>query len=585
MAGPSIWEDVMRWQSAVCVVALLAAACGGGDDSDAQSATSDVSLGTTALTYSWTAEDGSVIDREYLLYVPDDYATEESWPLVLWLHGGPGPETVEDIATMGLPAVVDLVPYRFVMVAPLATRADMTAPTEVGAAWGAWSGYLVDLIDHVDADLAIDRDRIYFAGFSLGGTGVWQLALAEPDLPAALLPMAGRWESGLVPPNPCDIAGIPTRVIHGSDDPIVALADAERIVAALGECGGEVVFDILDGYGHAGVWSAFLDLQVADWLLAQGTDGAWPALPADGASLDNFVEIRVTLSPPEGTFEVTAGADALGCERGTLIDEAFQSTGFSSSYHCESGEHSGSGFSMHLVPDTNEWSITTGTGGFEGVEASGFHELIHLDPSEVRTLLVGEIGRAIDVPSAEGTATGGTDIDELDLALADRVFEAWNSLDSEVFISSLGAGATYDTASTDLEATRNEIGFWMGLGGLIEVDSCQKTAPDLIDCSVSVPDDLSGPEGIGFLSRVELAVDNGQAVSFQWWPTDPGKVVFVLEMARWVEQAHPEVWEATFSAPGCGMAIDCWDGRWVSSPEGAQTLLELRDEYLAERTG
>jgi poly(3-hydroxybutyrate) depolymerase len=562
----------------------LVSACGGGDDGGTGGAASDVPSGTNALTYSWTAEDGSVVDREYLLYVPADYAAEESWPLVLWLHGGPGPETIEDTATDGLPAVVELLPYRFVMVAPLATVADMTAPAE--AAWGGWADYLVDLIDHVDEDLVIDRDRIYFAGGSLGGIGVWQLALAEPDLPAALLPMAGRWESDLMPPNLCDIAGIPTRVVHGSDDPIVSLADAERIVAALGECGGEVVFDILDGHGHAIVWSAFLDRHVADWLLAQGTDGAWPALPATGTSLDNLVEIRTTVSPPEGTFEVTAGADALGCERGTLIDDAFQWTGFSSSYHCESGEHSGSGFSMYLVPDTNEWSITTGTGGFEGVEASGFIEPIHFDQS-TRTLLVGEIGRTIDLPSAGETAAGGSELDELDSALADSVFEAWNSLDPEVFLAILTPDATYDAAPAHTEAAYDEVGFWMGLGGLIEADySCEKTAPDLIDCSVSVPDDLSGPVGIGFLSRVELAVDNGQVTSFQWWPTDPGKVVFVLEMVRWVEQAHPEVWESTFSAPGCGMeAINCWDGSWTASPEAAQALLELRDEYVASRDG
>jgi pimeloyl-ACP methyl ester carboxylesterase len=564
----------------------VAAACGGGDDGSTEGTASDVPLGTNALTYSWTADDGSVVDREYLLYVPEDYASEESWPLVLWLHGGPGPETLADIANAGLPAMVELLPYRFVMVAPLATAADM-APA-AGAAWGGWADYLVDLIDHVDEDFALDRDRIYFAGHSLGGVGVWQLAIAEPDLPAALLPMSGRWESGVMPPNLCDIAGIPTRVVHGSDDPIVTLAGAETIVAALGECGGEVTLDALDGYGHAIVWSAFLDLEVGDWLLAQGIEGTWPALPATGTSLDDFVEIRTMLSPPEGTFEVTAGADALGCERGTLVDDAFDWEGFSSSWHCEAGEGSGSSFSMYLAPVTNEWSITSGTGDLEGVEASGFIEPTHFDQNgPTRTLLVGEIGRIIDLPSAGATAPGGSELDESEQALADSVFEAWNSLDPEVFFAILTPDATYDLAPANTEAAYDEVGFWMGLGGLIEADySCEKTAPDLIDCLVSVPDDLSGPVGVPFLSQVELVIDSGQVTSFTWWPTDPGKVVFVFEMLRWVERVHPEVWESTFSSPGCGMeAINCWDGRWTASPEAAQALLELRDQYVASRDG
>jgi pimeloyl-ACP methyl ester carboxylesterase len=48
----------------------------------------------------------------------------------------------------------------------------------------------------IEAQYAIDPQRIYLTGFSLGGFGTWALGLSSPDRFAALVPVAGGWESG-----------------------------------------------------------------------------------------------------------------------------------------------------------------------------------------------------------------------------------------------------------------------------------------------------------------------------------------------------------------------------------------------------
>ena len=298
------------WLVAVVLVALLAA-CGGGSDeaesgapqpseveaepsaapSGADAATPsdtvteapaaiDVELGTTTHTFRWTDDAGIAIDREYVRYVPEDYSAESSWPLVLYLHGGPGPETIDQVVGAGVPSLVELVGYRFVMVAPLATPADMTGSLEEGPAWGGWTDYLIDLIDHADDDLAVDRDRIYFTGSSLGGFGVFELAVAHPDVPAALVSMSGGWASDVLPAGLCDIAEIPARVIHGSDDETVRPLRSERIVEGLVDCGAEdATLEILEDQQHGIEWVALQETDVVEWMLAQGTNLDWPVLP------------------------------------------------------------------------------------------------------------------------------------------------------------------------------------------------------------------------------------------------------------------------------------------------------------------
>jgi poly(3-hydroxybutyrate) depolymerase len=47
------------------------------------------------------------------------------------------------------------------------------------------------VLDSVETSLRIDVNRIYLTGFSMGGYGTWETAIAYPDVFAAIAPICG----------------------------------------------------------------------------------------------------------------------------------------------------------------------------------------------------------------------------------------------------------------------------------------------------------------------------------------------------------------------------------------------------------
>ena len=141
-----------------------------------------------------------------------------------------------------------------------------------GEEWNDKGDELNALIDWIETQYAIDPQRIYLTGFSLGGFGTWALGLNSPDRFAALVPVAGGWEFGsdAVPPNICDLASKPIWVFHGAQDEIVKPAQSEVLVEALRACGSDVRYTLLPKATHAasGVLP-YRDSELYDWLLQQ----------------------------------------------------------------------------------------------------------------------------------------------------------------------------------------------------------------------------------------------------------------------------------------------------------------------------
>jgi predicted peptidase len=124
---------------------------------------------------------------------------------------------------------------------------------------------------HLQSEFPIDADRIYVTGQSLGGKGAWHFALAYPEVPAAVVPMAGFYsDSATVPSNICDMASIPTWAFHGAQDGLVPLEWEQALVDALTECGGDVQFTVYPGGGHSDAFDrGYADPALYVWLLEQ----------------------------------------------------------------------------------------------------------------------------------------------------------------------------------------------------------------------------------------------------------------------------------------------------------------------------
>ena len=206
----------------------------------------------------------------YLIYVPEGYnQTRKPYPLILFLHGaGERGANLEDLKKHGPPKLIaagQQLPC--IIVSP-------QCPTN-----GWWTGMvptLEALLDDVERNYNIDKDRVYVTGLSMGGFGTWALAFDQPDRFAALAPICGQGD----PKKATLIAHVPTWVFHGAKDTTVPIAGSQNMVDALKAAGGDPKFTIYPDAGHDS-WTATHDNpEFWTWLLTQKR-GAKPAAPKE----------------------------------------------------------------------------------------------------------------------------------------------------------------------------------------------------------------------------------------------------------------------------------------------------------------
>ena len=122
----------------------------------------------------WTAR--SQFCRAYL---PAGYAPDRRWPLVVQLHGyNPAEPGVRALVGGGQPA-----PRASTRVRPGRRTAPSTSsPTAAATPRTAASGRsdVLRAIAEAKKALAIDEDRVYLMGDSMGGWGTWQVATRNP---------------------------------------------------------------------------------------------------------------------------------------------------------------------------------------------------------------------------------------------------------------------------------------------------------------------------------------------------------------------------------------------------------------------
>jgi predicted peptidase len=119
------------------------------------------------------------------------------------------------------------------------------------------------LLDEVSARYAVDPDRIYLTGLSMGGFGTWAWAIAEPHRFAAIAPICG----GGAPAAVCALRHLPVWAFHGARDTVVPLHRSEDMVRALEACGGNVRFTIYPEAKHDSWTPAYADPELYQWFL------------------------------------------------------------------------------------------------------------------------------------------------------------------------------------------------------------------------------------------------------------------------------------------------------------------------------
>lgn len=219
----------------------------------------------------------------YRVFVPNNRKVGERLPVMLYLHGADDRGDDNLLQLRGLAEHIKSHPqdFRFIVVFP-------QCPAN-----GFWDKELMwqaeDALQQSITEFDGDESRLYLAGFSLGGFGVWTRAVTHPMEFAAIIPMSGRVlprpnERNLLgdyvlelvdAPDPYAayaerIGNTPIWIFHGADDKIVPVEGSRMMVQALKNVRNEnLVFSELQGIGHYIVDAAFGNPDLFNWLAKQ----------------------------------------------------------------------------------------------------------------------------------------------------------------------------------------------------------------------------------------------------------------------------------------------------------------------------
>jgi predicted esterase len=203
--------------------------------------------------------------QPYLLYVPHAYSEEQSWPLLVFLHGydpsliSPvwGPEmcarVLQEVSERA--GAVLLMPYG-------------RSNTEF---MGIGEKDVLDTIGFTSREYRIDSDRVVLAGMSMGGSGAYAIACHYPDRFAGLAIFTGRvdyyqwmnvpkeslprfkqirmdtdYAAELLP----NMARIPALIFHGTGDTAVSIGQSRTARDRLSALGQSVRLYEVEGASH-----------------------------------------------------------------------------------------------------------------------------------------------------------------------------------------------------------------------------------------------------------------------------------------------------------------------------------------------
>ncbi len=203
----------------------------------------------------------------YILQFPADYAPEQAYPLLIFMHGaGTRGEDMDKLKDNPFFRIINQYDnFPFIVAAPLCAADTWFDVLETVNAWAA------EMAKHP----MVDADRVYLIGASMGGYAVWQMAMSQPSLYAAAVPICGGGMAWNVP----RMKPVPVWAFHGDSDPVVHPEQSQAMVNALTACGGEAKLTVYPDCGHD-AWSAtYGNIAVFEWLLSKVRQGSAETKP------------------------------------------------------------------------------------------------------------------------------------------------------------------------------------------------------------------------------------------------------------------------------------------------------------------
>jgi len=253
----------------------------------------------------WRSKTGPFFNN--VIDVPAAYDPSRKWPLRVQLHGGVGRPSPNAVAPGRPPAAPGAPPARAANRIEGEPQIYLHPSGWMQAQW--WDEEQVDnilrAVDTLKRKYNIDETQIYLTGISDGGTGVYYLALKEPNPWSSYLPLNGSLAVLRNPQSGADgemhgnnFINAPLYVVNGENDQLYPAAQVEPHMTWLKRMGVNVVFRPQAGAGHNTAW--------------------WPS---ERAPFERFVHDHARAAQPPAVSWETERVDRFNRNRWLIINE------------------------------------------------------------------------------------------------------------------------------------------------------------------------------------------------------------------------------------------------------------------------
>jgi phospholipase/carboxylesterase len=191
----------------------------------------------------------------FSVYVPEYYAPDRAWPLVMALHGGSGNgrgflwRWLRDARSLG---------------------AILVTPTALGATWAlmgedADTANLSRILDAVRSRWNIDSTKLLLTGMSDGGTFSYVTGLESASPFTHLAPVAATFHPLMAQMADVDrLRGLPIHIVHGALDWMFPVQTARISRDALMAAGANVTYREVDNLSHC--YPREMNAPILKWL-------------------------------------------------------------------------------------------------------------------------------------------------------------------------------------------------------------------------------------------------------------------------------------------------------------------------------
>ena len=218
-----------------------------------------VAMASAAQTNYTFITHHNVVKNSYNFWVsvPDTYDEKAGdMPVVLFLHGASLRGT--DLNRVRKYGPLDAISMGRDI------NAIIIAPQNPGGAWDSYK--VLDILNWVCKQYAVDTNRIYLIGMSLGGFGTIEFLANHGEKIAASMELCG----GTIRKDLCKLNLVPLWIIHGTADKAVPVSRAQEIYESMKKCGPTDLLrlDKWPGVNHGDLARLFYLQETYDWLFA-----------------------------------------------------------------------------------------------------------------------------------------------------------------------------------------------------------------------------------------------------------------------------------------------------------------------------